>query len=74
MRINKCDICGNNVQYLNTLVDELKTYEVEEVCNHCLNKIDDLIGELRREFLKTKETKVKELIVKMYQAMEMNYL
>lgn len=64
MIIYKCDTCHKETgEYgLNTLRNELRTIEVKDVCNSCLEKISEIGISLQLKFNEIILEKKKELI------------
>lgn len=60
MVTKQCDLCKCNVSKLHTLHSDYETYDVKELCGHCVGKIDKIIFIERDKYLKERVKAVKQ--------------
>ena len=46
--MKKCDICGKDDSYFQSVLDSYKTEDIKEVCHECADEINNHLMKLRK--------------------------
>lgn len=65
MTIKECDTCRKNVEKLNELIDDYKSDMISEVCDSCLQEINDLLADIRKAQLIQRKNFIRRFILKL---------